>query len=386
MPPIRCWRWPVLEKGGVALVLAGGSVALFLLLERARRAWRQLLDPVALVLFLLVAGWWHVLAARSQPGFAWFYFVNEHLLRFLGQRQPADYHHGPPWFYLPRLLLMLAPWTPFLLLAARLPDAAGRANRRRVIVRFCQAAVLFPLAFFSLSQAKADYYLMVAAAPLVLWLALEAEAQVAQHGNRLFALCWSLALGPAAAILLLAPAAGSYRSGDAVPLLPLAVALALAAAGYRVFMQLRSRTKRELAMLGVAVLSAAAMPLLLEAAAARAGRDSSLEVAHILGSHAGEGRQVFIYRDFEDMFSTLPFYLRRPVPLIDADSADLRFGCTQAPGRHCIGAADFLRARRAGPVAVVLQASRSAGFLRMAGPGRWRIEWVGEKMVFLDQP
>jgi len=37
-------------------------------------------------------------------------------------------------------------------------------------------------------------------------------------------------------------------------------------------------------------------------------------------------------------------------------------------------------------VAVVLQASRAGEFLRMAGPGRWRSEWVGEKMVFMDVP
>lgn len=374
----------VLEKGGVALVLAGGTVLLFLLLVRERRAWRQLLDPVALALFLLVAGWWHVLAAQSQPGFAWFYFVNEHLLRFLGQRLPDDYHHGPVWFYLPRLPLMVLPWTPFLLLLARPPATLDPG--RRAILRFCQAALLFPLAFFSLSQAKADYYLLVAAPPLALWLALEVEAQLHRRGNRLVALCWALSLGLAAAVALLAPAVPVHRPGQAVPLLPFVVALALAAAGYRAFLQLRAVAARERALLGIALLAAASMPLLLDVAAARGGRDSSVQLARIIEAQPGQPRQVFIYRDFEDMFSTLPFYLRRPLPLIDPASDDLLFGCTHAPGKYCISAEDFRRARRNGPVAVVLQASRADEFLRMAGAARWRMEWVGEKVILMDTP
>jgi hypothetical protein len=95
---------------------------------------------------------------------------------------------------------------------------------------------------------------------------------------------------------------------------------------------------------------------------------------------------VFIYRDFEDQFSTLPFYLGRGVPIIDSTSRDLEFGCRVAPGRFCIGASDFRRDRERGPVAVVLQASRVDEFLKMAGPGQWHAEWIGEKMILFSAP
>jgi 4-amino-4-deoxy-L-arabinose transferase-like glycosyltransferase len=373
----------VLEKGGVAPMLAFGVIGTFLLMQRDRAGWRRLWDPAALAIFVGGAGWWHLLAAIRQHGFTWFYFVNEHLLRFLGGRLPDDYHHGPAWFYLPRLLLMLMPWTPFLLLLAAAPRARGAAP---AIVRFCQAAVLFPLLFFSLSDAKADYYLLVAAPALALWLAIAATEALQGAGGRKLALCWALSAAAVLALLLLAPDAAPHE-WRAAPLLVLAAGgVAVEAAGYLFFQALGTRAARELALLSIALASAPALALLLRAADERAARDSSLHVASIIREHATPPRAVFIYRDFEDMFSTLPFYLGQAVPIIDSGSRDLEFGCSVAPATWCVSAGDFRRARAHGPVAVVLQERRAAEFLAMAGPGRWRAEWVGAKMVFFDVP
>lgn len=305
------------------------------------------------------------------------------MLRFLGQRLPNDYHHGPLWFYLPRLLLMLVPWTPFLLLLV--PPRARRAQAPPAIVRFCQAAVLFPLLFFSLSAAKADYYLMVALPGLLLWLGIELSQRLAAP-DRLVASCWAASLTLAALALFAAPAA--VRGGIAPPLLLvlLAAAVALAAGGRSFFLRLHSVAARELALLGVALLAAAALVPLFQAAEVRSARDSSVYVARILGAHPVPDDAVFIYRDYEDMFSTLPFYLGRTVPVIDSVSRDLQFGCGRDRGAACISAARFRQARARGPVAVVLQASRAPEFLAMAGSGRWRAEWVGGKMVLFDGP
>jgi 4-amino-4-deoxy-L-arabinose transferase-like glycosyltransferase len=373
----------VLEKGGVALALAGGTVGLFLLLVRDHGEWRRLADPAALAVLVLVAGVWHAAAARAQPGFAWFYFINEHALRFLGRRLPDDYHHGPLWFYLPRLLLMLLPWTPFLLLLV--PGRATAPRDNPAIVRFCQAAVLFPLLFFSLSAAKADYYLLVALPALVLWLGIELSQRL-NGGDRLMALCWGLALGCAALALCLAPLA--FRGDVPHPLLAalLAGAAWLALAGRALFLRLASKAAREAALLAVALLSMVALAPLCRVAAERGARDSSVNIARIIAAHDLPAQAVFIYRDFEDHFSTLPFYLGHTVPVIDSASRDLEFGCRHASNAACVSDHDFQRARLRGPVAVVLQAARMREFLAMAGPGRWRAEWVGEKMVFFDSP
>ncbi|MCS0809541.1 glycosyltransferase family 39 protein [Massilia agilis] len=371
----------VLDKGGVALALAGGTVALFLLLVRDRQGWRRLFDPAAIAVLLLVAGVWHLAAALMQPGFAWFYFINEHVLRFLGQRQPDDYHHGPLWFYLPRLLLMLAPWTPFLLLLA--PARGASPGTSGTIVRFCQAATLFPLLFFSLSAAKADYYLMVALPGLALWLGIELAQRLAAP-DRLVAACWGVSLGLAALALFAAP--GAFSGSVPLPVLAMlgAAALGLAIFGRSLFLRQRTTRARELALLAVALLSAAALVPLCQVAGERGARDSSVYVARILAGHEGGSRSVFIYRDFEDTFSTLPFYLGQPVPLVDSASRDLQFGCARHGVARCLTIDEFRHARARGPVAVVVQAARADEFLALAGPGRWRAEWVGEKMVLFD--
>jgi 4-amino-4-deoxy-L-arabinose transferase-like glycosyltransferase len=373
----------VLEKGGVALVLAGGTVGLFLLLMRDRNGWRRLFDPAALAVLVLVAGVWHVAAVRAQPGFAWFYFINEHVLRFLGQRLPDDYHHGPLWFYVPRLLFLPLPWTPFLLLL--LPRRGADKHANGAIVRFCQAAVLFPLLFFSLSAAKADYYLLVALPPLAIWLGIALSQRLA-GSDLLVALCWGAALGCAALGGSLAPVALDGAVG--LPLLAslVAAAIGLTFAGRALFLRLSSPRVREAALLAVALLALVALAPLYRVAAERGARDSSVYVARIITDHGVPGRSVFIYRDFEDHFSTLPFYLGHSVPIIDSASRDLQFGCSHAPGTACVSAHDFQRARMRGPVAVVVQAARARQFLAMAGPGRWQAEWVGEKMVFFDSP
>ncbi|MGZ5198154.1 MAG: ArnT family glycosyltransferase [Telluria sp.] len=373
----------ILEKGVVALVLGGGTVAVFLLLVRDRAGWRALFDPVAVMLLLAVAGLWHVAATAAQPGFAWFYFINEHVLRFLGQRLPDDYHRGPLWFYLPRMLMMLLPWTPFLLMLVPWKGAPPRG--RPAVVRFCQAAIVFPLLFFSLSAAKADYYLLVTLPWVALWLGIELSRRLAT-ADRLAAMCWGMSLGLAALALVGAPGVlGGALSAHALALL-LAAACALAMAGYRLFQRLQTVLERELALLGVALLSAAALVPLLHTADERGARDSSVYLARIIAAQEVPGQSVFIYRDFEDVFSTLPFYLGRAVPVIDSASRDLVFGCSRDAGKACISPAQFRHVKARSPVAVVLQASREQDFLAMAGPGQWRAEWVGTKMVMFSAP
>ena len=46
-------------------------------------------------------------------GFFWFYFVNEHFLRFLGKRYPMDYNKLPAYLYWTLHLVWLFPWSLF---------------------------------------------------------------------------------------------------------------------------------------------------------------------------------------------------------------------------------------------------------------------------------
>jgi hypothetical protein len=122
--PYLMWAtlaFAVLTKGLVALVFFFATTFAFLILTGTlRQDWRKLRPFSGLLLLLAIAAPWHILAGLRNTGglnghgFFWFYFVNEHFLRFLGKRIPADYNKLPGYLYWLSNLIWLFPWTLFL--------------------------------------------------------------------------------------------------------------------------------------------------------------------------------------------------------------------------------------------------------------------------------
>ncbi len=127
----------VLTKGLVALVFFFGTAIAYLILTGDYKQWRNLKPFTGTILFLVIAAPWHILAGLRNTGgmnghgFFWFYFVNEHFLRFLGRRYPMDYNKLPSSLFWSLHLVWLFPWSLFcgaLLLPAY-----------RVFQRYCEA-------------------------------------------------------------------------------------------------------------------------------------------------------------------------------------------------------------------------------------------------------
>jgi 4-amino-4-deoxy-L-arabinose transferase-like glycosyltransferase len=120
----------VLTKGLIAPVFFAGAAIPLLLLSGQWRRWRALKPFSGLLLFLIIAAPWHIMAGLANPGeghpvgnhptpgnvhgFWYFYFVNEHFLRFLGERWPHDYNRLPFVLYWLLHLVWLFPWSLFL--------------------------------------------------------------------------------------------------------------------------------------------------------------------------------------------------------------------------------------------------------------------------------
>ncbi|MDP9039565.1 MAG: glycosyltransferase family 39 protein [Acidobacteriota bacterium] len=123
----------VLTKGLVALVFFFGTAALYLALTGDYAHWRRLRPLSGLLLFTAIAAPWHILAGLRNTqgmnghGFFWFYFVNEHVLRFLGRRIPKDYNKLPGSLYWSLHLIWLFPWSLF---AGALIQDAFRSLKR----------------------------------------------------------------------------------------------------------------------------------------------------------------------------------------------------------------------------------------------------------------
>jgi 4-amino-4-deoxy-L-arabinose transferase-like glycosyltransferase len=394
---IRSRRWlfasalllalAVLAKGGIALVMAGGVVCVFLLLMRDRQAWRGLADPVAIALFMTVTVPWHVAAAYQQEGFSWYYFINEHVLRFLGLREPHDFHTGPLYYYLPRVLIMLFPWTPFLLLLIR--SCAARDPALKMPVRFCQAWVLFPLLFFSASQAKAQYYILVSAPALVIWLGMEIDCRLRNGYHKALARCWGASFASGALALWLAFNFDSISWTSPAGVVAFLSPMLLYAGLAHWFGRLKNQSRLcEFSLVSTPLLIAPLLTALLHIADDRSLRDSSWHVAQAIEARGIEGAKVFLYREFEDVFSSLPFYLGRKLKVIDSASKDLLFGCGVAPAADnaCISSADFIPERESGPVAVVVKSSDADAFRGSVGPYPWRIVMIGQKWIFFNRP
>ena len=110
----------VLTKGLVALVFLFGTAIVYLALTGEASNWRRLKPISGVLLFLAIAAPWHILAGLRNTdgmnghGFFWFYFINEHVLRFLGQRIPRDYNKLPGYLYWSLHLVWLFPWSLFV--------------------------------------------------------------------------------------------------------------------------------------------------------------------------------------------------------------------------------------------------------------------------------
>jgi len=194
-PPSRwtCWGFAatcalnVLTKGLIGLVFPAGAIGLYLIMTGNLRHLLRLRLLSSTLVFLLIAAPWHVLAAIRNPaqgsvrGFLWFYFINEHLYRFLNKRVPAGYDTVPLFIFWGLLLAWLLPWSVFLPEAlreipVRLRVLRGNLTRpqRANLLFFLWAMVI--VVFFSFST-RQEYYTIPALPGMALlvgaWLARE---------------------------------------------------------------------------------------------------------------------------------------------------------------------------------------------------------------------
>jgi len=152
----------VLTKGLIGVVFPGLIIGLYLLVTGQLRRIREFkLVPGALV-FLLIAAPWHLAAGFSNKSFFWFYFLNEQFLRYVGKRYPADYDTVPLWLFLSLHLVWLFPWIFFLPLAAKtIPRRLRQLTREETITLFLLIWIVAIIVFFSFSTTQ-EYYTMPA--------------------------------------------------------------------------------------------------------------------------------------------------------------------------------------------------------------------------------
>jgi 4-amino-4-deoxy-L-arabinose transferase-like glycosyltransferase len=205
-------------KGLIAVVAPAGGVVVYLGVTRqlfSREVWKRLHVFAGGLVILVIAAPWHVLAALRMPpyfdltmhsgpgeyhGFFWFYFINEHVLRFLNLRYPRDYNTVPRVAFWLLHLLWLFPWSAFFPAALALNfKPVDRAGRTRLLA-LCWAAFL--LVFFTFSTTQ-EYYSMPVypALALLLGCAMAGQSRWLRIGTRALGVVSGLAALVIVAIL-----------------------------------------------------------------------------------------------------------------------------------------------------------------------------------------
>lgn len=336
----------MLAKGLVALALFGMVMTVYLLHQVivGCRTWQSILDwfePKALMIAAVILVPWHIAASMTEASFAWFYFVNEHYLRFLGLREPHDYYAGPWWYYLPRVLIYLFPWSLFLpfavfsTLGKRAESELGselgsefdseQSRRESDLRRFLGYAWLLPLVFFSVSSAKANYYLVTVMPFACLHLAFKLRFVSGRLWRwlpalLLAALCaWLNFKLRGQTLQALSDVSILGRTGGEFVRVILTV-LTLASLVVAVLAWRVARYSLCFYVLPAAVCAAA----LYIGLGALENRVSMRPVVNALDQSVGI-EKVCLYQNFEQQ-SSLSFYLKRTVCVVDSHSSDLYWG------------------------------------------------------------
>ena len=381
-PEGEIWRWyagyacialGVLTKGLIALAFPGGAAFIYLAVTGEWRRWREFRMVSGLALFLLIAAPWHILAGlrntggQGGHGFFWFYFVNEHFLRFLGKRYPRDYNKLPSALYWSLHLVWLFPWSLYLPAAIRTVIDVRKQRQHDFSARtrlLCWILAGLILVFFAISTNQ-EYYTFPAYLPLLMLVAdgvARSEWSECKSGVRKGWLRVSSAIlvvvGLAAAIILFTllwqsrhlpfePDIGnvlakhdmsadtlstshmldlSYESFAALRL-PAALA-AMTLLIVPVFSWLLRIRRRHYAASWTAALG---MTLFLVAAHIALGRFgpylSSRGLAQKIAAQEHPGDSVMIYGD-QAFGSSLLFYLHTPIKLVEGRTTSMWFGST----------------------------------------------------------
>src|SRR5665213_846616 len=207
----------LLLKSLIGLVFPAGAALLYLLFTRqllVASVWRRLRPVSGVLIILVIAAPWHILATLRNPpyfaltfrsvpgeyhGFLWFFFMNEQVLRFLNLRFPRDYDTVPRVWFWGLHLVWLFPWSVYFPAVVKLSfKPVDRAGKTRLLA-LCWTGFL--LVFFTFSTTQ-EYYSMPCypALALLLGSAMAAGGNWIRYATRV--LCGIFVLAAAAVLAL----------------------------------------------------------------------------------------------------------------------------------------------------------------------------------------
>lgn len=339
----RNWMWlawaalglAVLSKGLIGAALPALALIVYTLWSRDWALWKRMHFWSGLLVFFAVAAPWFIVVSLRNPEFFHFFFVHEHIERFLTK---AHSRVGPPWYFVPILLVGMLPWTLLMF------DACVRSLGRDTAAgfqpkRFLMAWILFVFVFFSASSSKLPSYIL----PIFPALALLMGEYLSRIRPRTLTahILPVLLLGVAA--LFLAPRATRLADVEVplalyqayVPWLVAAAAVLIGCAALALFFSLKERTLAAVVALGIGGLGAAQLTL--------TGHDHlspASSTYHLVQQIRPQLRPDTPFYSISLYDQTLPFYIGRTVTMVEY-TGELSFGIDMEPGSFMRTYGDF---------------------------------------------
>lgn len=314
----------MLAKGFVAPLLVAVPIGVATLRDHGLRGVVRLRPFFGLVVIAAVMLPWHVAAAVANPGFAWDYVVNQHLLFALDRKEPRDSSGDTLAFFWQAFVCRASPWVlfaPFALREALDPSAEAGARRGTMLVATWALGIV---GLFSLTPSRLEHY-SLPALPAVALLAARALQRAREVGVGGGLCAWTAGLG----IALVAGGLFGLRSGAElaaaaywIPQAPGLMALIHPAALIAIFLGLllaAAALARSAAGIGVAVVVGTApfLAILVRALIEAEALFSWRPVARAL-ARVPPGTEVVYQAPIEyQVVGGLVFYLGRPVTMLE---------------------------------------------------------------------
>lgn len=324
-----------LTKGLVAIVLPAATVVVYSLWQRDWALWKDLHILKGLLLFLAVTAPWFIMVSLANPEFPEFFFIHEHFDRYTSEVHSRE---GPIYYFVPVLLLGVAPWLITSLRSLVSPDFTWSPDKPGQFdpERFMWTFVVVTFCFFSLGQSKLPGYIL----PILPIIAVLSGRQIVNRGEVtrdrwvMFFFGAFFFLGAFSIELL---ASGHYPAEQWAAYRPwiigsgLLFLLSFAVMSVKKFARLP-------AFAAVAVLSLAAGLSIVSGASSLAESRSSKVISDIITETLPAGAPVYSFQYFPEAAA---FYLGRPITIVEYEG-EMAMGVRLEPEKHIKTQDEFL--------------------------------------------
>lgn len=352
----RNWMWiawlamavAVLTKGLIGIALPGLVLIVYSLVARDWLLWRRLHIVSGAAIFLLVTAPWFVLVSLRNPEFAHFFFIHEHLQRYL---TTVHRRSAPIWFFVPQVLAGFLPWLGLTKRIGQLVRHDVRASGFKPTVLLATwASTIF--VFFSLSSSKLPGYIL----PVFPALAMLAAIVLSRLDGEVWAKHLKVMLVLAGLALLASPLVARTGSSPTSSSLFrvysfwIGAACLLLLVGLLIARYLNRDRRVMLSML------AASMAFFVGTTVGLLGHESlgksasGVEVLAPMQALLTPAMPIYSVRLLDH---TLPFYLRKTMVMVEVPD-ELEFGTEQEPEKWLPTLAAFRNRWVSGPPALAV--------------------------------